>query len=39
MEHICFSKPYIFDQAMMKRFRRAGSLCAKYNQTGEDELF
>lgn len=32
-----YSKPYIFDQAMMKKFQRAGSLCMRYNQTGEDE--
>lgn len=32
-----FSEPYIFDSEMMKRFQRAGSLCAQYNNTGEDE--
>lgn len=32
-----FSEPYIFDSEMMRRFQRASSLCARYNNTGEDE--
>lgn len=37
MKHYGFSKPYIFDSEMMKRFQRAASLCMEYNQTGEDQ--
>ena len=32
-----YSEPYIFDQTMMKKFQRAGSLCMQYNRTREDE--
>ena len=32
-----YSEPYIFDQTMMKKFQKAGSLCMRYNQTGEEE--
>lgn len=31
------SKPYVFDQEMMKRFQRAGDLTMQYNRTSEGQ--
>ncbi|EEB22944.1 sugar O-acetyltransferase [Phocaeicola dorei] len=38
MSHDCFiSAPYIFNEKMMERFRRAGDLTMQYNQTSEGQ--